>query len=219
MSSTNRGAIRPEHDYYITQQRDIIDFLHAFTGTHTAFAALMRRPGVRVLDPCAGGNTKPVRWLYREGKNGKPDVVFDIPVTEMPYPAAIRSKFGDVAIDTVDIRDDSPAEQHANFLKLFPANRPDVVIFNPPFSLATEFIKHALDVVKPGGFVIALLRLNFFGTAERKQFFDDGYLPGYAYVHHHRLGFTPDGNTDSIEYMHAVWWEGTSPESTALRVI
>lgn len=63
-----------------------------------------------------------------------------------------------------------------------------------------------------------LLRLNFFGGAKRLDWWHRN-MPIACYVHSKRIGFTDDGKTDSIEYMHAVWVVGEQPRFTALRII
>ena len=45
-----------------------------------------------------------------------------------------------------------------------------MIITNPPFNIALDIIKKAIDDVKVGGSVIMLLRLNFYGSAKRKEF-------------------------------------------------
>ena len=52
-----------------------------------------------------------------------------------------------------------------------PVKNPDIIITNPPFSHAVRIIKRALKYVDGQGFVIMLLRLNFFGSQEREKFF------------------------------------------------
>ena len=66
--------------------------------------------------------------------------------------------------------------------------------------------------------VIMLLRLNFFGSKDRKEFLQQN-MPKYCYVHSRRMSFTDDGKTESIEYMHAVWINGEQPTQTLLQVI
>lgn len=75
-----------------------------------------------------------------------------------------------------------------------------------------------MNDVKAGGYVVMLLRLNFFGSSQRLDFWQK-QLPIWAYVHHRRFSFTDDGKTDSIEYMHAVWQKDTAPDFTMLKVI
>lgn len=248
MSSTNRGAVRSEHDYYVTPQADIVHFLKEWMRTDAEASVALTWETAVILDPCAGGNSDRVLWHFKEGKfqdlsSGteeiyegfekrgvddkviKAPVIFDLPPTPMSYPSAIRTALGVDAgrakIVTMDIRENSPAEFHRDYLNdPCPTDGPpDIIISNPPFNLALDFIRHSLAMVKDGGFVVMLLRLNFFGSASRNAFFKE-YMPRAAYVHHARMGFTPDGKTDSIEYMHAVWRKGPNRSRICnLRVI
>lgn len=75
----------------------------------------------------------------------------------------------------------------------------DVIISNPPFSLAMDVIRKSLELAD---FVAMLLRLNFFGSAERTPFFKE-FMPD-TYVIPERPSFDGKG-TDSIEYAWFVW--------------
>jgi hypothetical protein len=178
MSSTNRGkAKRPEHDYYTTPIKPIMDFLDAFDREVTAID-----PSWYVLDPCAGGDAN----------------------TLMPYPAALELKGFTGRVDTIDIRADSPAQYKDDYLQHHLQDFPDLIITNPPFYLAEEFVGKALADVEPGGYVVMLMRLNWFGSAKRFQFFQKN-MPNYCFIHSKRMSFVPGGKTDSIEYAHMVW--------------
>ena len=72
---------------------------------------------------------------------------------------------------------------------------PQVIITNPPFNQAVPIIEKALDDVADDGYVIMLLRLNFFGSKDRKPFFDK-YMPEWCFVHHIRIGFCDKKNSD-----------------------
>lgn len=224
MSSTNRSDARKEHiaDYYCTPISDIELFLNEFKkidGVQDTF-----QNGI-IVDCCAGGNSE------IKDENGVKEVYHP-----MSYPVALNNVFGDkLDIRTYDIRKDSFADNKVNYLDIKLKYRPNVIITNPPFRTASEIIKKSLDDVVDGGYVIMLLRLNYFGSKDRKPFFDE-FMPEYAFVHHQRIGFTEkkndngyvlfnkdgkpkNGSTDSIEYMHAVWRKGYKPEYTKLFVI
>lgn len=47
---------------------------------------------------------------------------------------------------------------------------PDLIVTNPPFSLAMAFAERALDEVREGGTVALLLRLSWLASGERKTF-------------------------------------------------
>ncbi len=195
MSSTNRSASRELHDedYYVTPQPPIAHFLnHLFaTEPHYPWRA------AKWADVCAGGR------LEKE---------------EMSYPAVLERDF-QILADTYDIREDSRAAHIADYLATDVAGQFDVICTNPPFFLAQEVISKAIADVKPGGWVIMLLRLNFFGAKKRLQWWKDN-MARYSFVHSERMGFkhhlehlTPAERrgTDSIEYQHVVWQKHHNP--------
>lgn len=203
MSSTHRGYDRHVTDYYVTPK----DAIRVFFGNwlddlmgefHDDVLSVGTDPNkAKWLDPCAGGDEK----------------------HDMSYATVIKEEFDPEVLDTIDLRKDSRAEIKENYLWWQKgANEYDVIITNPPFFLAREVIEKALSDVKENGYVVMLLRLNFFGSNERLSFWQK-QLPVWAYVHHRRFSFTDDGKTDSIEYMHAVWQKGYSPAFTMLKVI
>lgn len=220
ISSTNRSKARNEHisDYYITPIHDIEIFLNEFS-QHVN----INWSDIRILDPCAGGNKE----IIVDGR------VFEL-YHPMSYPTALNNVFGKCSIQSIDIRKDSLAEIKTDYLKynIDEESRPQVIITNPPFNIAMNIIQKALTDVDENGYVIMLLRLNFFGSKERKSFFES-YMPEWSFVHHIRIGFADkkdddgfvvfdkNGNpkragTDSIEYMHAVWRKGHNPDYTKL---
>lgn len=222
MSSTNRSKSRDKHiaDYYVTPIKDIELFLREFDKREK-----INWNQIRILDPSAGGNNE-----IRDKKGIKE--IFH----PMSYQTAINNVFGDCNMINVDVREDSLAEIKKDYLTFnFKNYLPNIIITNPPFNLSMQFINKALNDVVDNGFVIMLLRLNFFGSKERNSFFNK-YMPEWCFVHHVRIGFTDKkdnngyvlfdkngnvkrGNTDSIEYMHAVWRKGYNPEYTKLVVI
>ncbi|MCG8540430.1 MAG: hypothetical protein MJA82_10885 [Clostridia bacterium] len=199
MSSTNRSEARKTHksDYYVTPVREIENFLNELQKEENQI--LIKN----FLDPCAGGLI---------GKD------------KMSYPEAIKNAVydrygGKPRVETIDIRLDSLANIKGNYLKMDCKDKYDVIITNPPFNISLDIIKKALNDVKDNGYVIMLLRLNYFGSKSRKKFWEEYGLPKYTFVHHKRMSFTDDGKTDSIEYAHFVWEKGYRSNFTNLRVI
>lgn len=95
-----------------------------------------------------------------------------------------------------------------------------MIITNPPFNNAEGIIRKSLKDVQDNGWVIMLLRLNFFETKGRfNGLWKDVGLPKYTFVHHQRMSFTDDGKTDSVAYCHMVWKKDYRPKFTALKVI
>ena len=139
----------------------------------------------------------------------------------MSYPKALKEYYAikdEDIIRTIDIREDSLAENKSDYLHTKLNYKPFVIISNPPFNQAMEFIKKALDDVADDGYVMMLLRLNFLETKARKDFFDN-YMPSWIFVHHKRMSFTDAGGTDSVAYCHMVWKKGSYPKFAKIRVI
>ena len=197
MSSTNRHNAEKRHiaDYYVTPVKDIITFLGALDEEVS-----LDIWDKTILDPCAGGD----------------------PSHDMSYPKALREYYAIPddwnGIKTIDIREDSLAETKCNYIETKLDYKPFLIISNPPFNQAMEFIKKALDDVEDGGYVAMLLRLNFLETKARKDFFDN-YMPTWIFVHHKRMSFTDAGGTDSVAYCHMVWKKNDYPKFANIRVI
>ena len=85
---------------------------------------------------------------------------------------------------------------------LDPAFNPDahLIVTNPPFSLALEFLTKSLA---QRATVAYLLRVNFLGSQKRKAFWQANPLT-HLYVLSQRPSFTGHG-TDSTEYAWFVW--------------
>ncbi len=76
----------------------------------------------------------------------------------------------------------------------------DLVFTNPPFSLALEFVTHALTLSPT---VIMLLRLNFLGSITRHNWWKDN-SPIALHVLSKRPSFTGKG-TDATDYAWFIW--------------
>lgn len=76
----------------------------------------------------------------------------------------------------------------------------DLIVTNPPFSLALPFLEKSL---KEAGTVIYLLRLNFLGSQQRRPFWQANQ-PTHLFTLAKRPSFTGKG-TDATEYAWFVW--------------
>jgi SAM-dependent methyltransferase len=81
-----------------------------------------------------------------------------------------------------------------------------VIISNPPYSLALEFLRKSLEIVIPNmGTVAMILRLPFLAAQLRAQFHKDH--PSDIFVLPRRPSFTGKG-TDATDYAWFVWGPG-----------
>lgn len=171
MSSTGRGG----------EQRDELDFYPTFSWVVRRFVEAMGPlPGGKWLEPAAGTGSI-IRALGTEGREW--------------WAAEINRAHGRF------LRHLLP-RQHVlfgNFLEA-PVKKFDVIITNPPYSLAYEFIQKSLTLAP---LVIMLLRLNFLGSIKRRAWFHDN-MPD-VYVLPNRPSFKLHGRTDSTEYAWMVW--------------
>jgi SAM-dependent methyltransferase len=89
---------------------------------------------------------------------------------------------------------------------------PDIIIMNPPYSRAIEFIRRAQQIVKRGGTVAALLRVGFLASAQRYDFHTKH--PSRIRVLDKRPSFTGDGKTDASDYAWFVWCTEATDKGT-----
>lgn len=87
-----------------------------------------------------------------------------------------------------------------NFLKHKTPSPYDVILGNPPYGVAEEFIHKGLELVHTRGIVAFLLRNDFLGGQRRfKSLFDKGYLWKHRTLCR-RPSFSGDGKTDAYVY-------------------
>ena len=184
MSATNRGKKRNEQDFYSTPTSAIESILNEFS----------LGDGIDVLEPGAG--------------NG--NII-----------QCLQKKYNNLAIDAIEIRQD---EYNAlkqlgvnvvidDFLNMQISKKYDLIIGNPPFSLAIKFINKCLNLLKPGGTLIFLLRTAFMESDRRFDFWqkEKNQLTG-LYTLHKRPSFTGKG-TDATSYSWFVWQPGNKMQT------
>jgi hypothetical protein len=77
----------------------------------------------------------------------------------------------------------------------------DLIVTNPPFSQAQEFLEKSLE---HGRCVIYLLRLGFLASQKRKDFWKAN-PPSHLFTLSKRPSFTGEGKTDNSDYGWVVW--------------
>ena len=93
----------------------------------------------------------------------------------------------------------------------FLATRPqadwDLIITNPPYSQAEEFVRHAMKFQRTCFSMVAmLLRLGFLASQKRAAWLRKN-TPS-VYVTPRRPSFTEDGKNDSADYAWMIWGPG-----------
>ena len=176
MSATNRGTIRVESDFYATP----LETVYALLDNYEDIA-----PTDIILEPSAG-NGNIIQALRNRGYKNRIDA---IELRDSEY-----DNLKDLA-DNIEITD---------FLDLDPwHSRYNVIIGNPPYSLAQEFIDKSLELLAPGGRLIFLLRTNFLESKKRFEWWQDK-TPTGLYVLSKRPSFTGKG-TDATSYSWFIW--------------
>ena len=176
MSAANRGTKRNESDFYETPQDAIHALLDNYLVTHSKTDA--------ILEPSAG-NGAIIKALRKYG--------YDNYIHAIEIRKEERSTLKRLA-DTATTEDFFETDKTIFW---------DVIIGNPPFSLAQEFIEHSLKLLNPGGRLIFLLRTNFLESQKRFEWWQDK-IPTRLYVLSKRPSFTGKG-TDATSYSWFIW--------------
>jgi len=104
-------------------------------------------------------------------------------------------------------------QQGVDFLLTPMSDEIDAIITNPPYSIATEFIEHALALTEDeGGFVAMLLRTDFDHAKSRRHLFADHPAFAKKLVLTKRIQWFEDSKS-SPSFNHAwfIWdWSGMS---------
>lgn len=81
----------------------------------------------------------------------------------------------------------------------------NLIVTNPPYSIANKFILHTLEIAQPETVCAFLLRLSFLYGKERQKLIYDKYPPYELVPLTPRPSFTNDKKTDASEYALFIW--------------
>ena len=179
MSATNRGTKRKEADFYATPFDAVYALLDNYNGI---------RQEDHILEPSAG-NGNIIKALRERGYRNY--------ITAVELRAEERKNLHESRANQVAIVDFLQYGECVNMQNY------DVIIGNPPYSMAQEFIDKSLSLLNPGGRLIFLLRTNFLESKKRFEWWQDR-LPTRLYVLSKRPSFTGNG-TDATSYAWFIW--------------
>ena len=202
MSATNRKAKNPknktereENDFYPTPEWTVHRFLEKTDG---------RLPGGLWLEPCAGEGA--IISAVRSSKSARRHVPF--------HAVELQERFIENLLELPGVY----KATSCNFLDwkwLESTNgqrseRADVIITNPPYTLAYDMVKHAL---KQADAVCMLLRINFLASELRCEWMQE-HTPD-IFVLPNRPSFRGKG-TDACEYAWFLWDKHSNGKITIL---
>lgn len=135
--------------------------------------------------------------------------------------AGIAATWPRADIIAIDIEPQHEAVTEANFLGrrgCYARNDFDLIIGNPPYSLAADFIDRALECVRDRGVVAFLLRHAYFAPAARDELIAHHGVPYRGYLLRKRPRFRGNGS-DFSEYSWYVWRKGRRATATIVERI
>lgn len=187
MSATNRGTERRPYDFYATPINVVENLLNNID---------LNQYGDKVLEPSAG--------------NGNVCIV-------------IKSYYPNKSVTVLEIRNEELKNlaQYSNevvicdYLQKDIKSKYSIIIGNPPYSKALEFVNKSLDLLEEDGILIFLLRTAFLESKSRYKFWQENPL-SRLYVLSKRPSFTGKG-TDATSYSWFMWDKQTN--SQYIRVI
>jgi hypothetical protein len=128
-----------------------------------------------------------------------------------PFLAAASTDPRVIALEGSDLRNVAAADPRAivtsgvDWTAESVASGPwDVIVTNPPFSVAEAFARRSLPRLAPGGVLVLLVRLSFLGSAARRDFWRDHPLTELCIIRP-RPSFDGSGGSDTSEYAWCVW--------------
>lgn len=178
---SSKGRKQVEQDEFYPTPYDAIEPL--------LVSPLLQLPGGVWIEPCAGTGS-----IIRTVNRNRSDVQWVV--------GEINPRFDEFLRPLMRERD--VILEYGDFVhKPWSGPIADVMIFNPPFSLALEFIKVGFARAH---WIVMLQRKGWFGTGPRADFLRK-YCPD-DYTLSKRPSFRPDGQTDSTDYAWYVFPPG-----------
>jgi 16S rRNA A1518/A1519 N6-dimethyltransferase RsmA/KsgA/DIM1 with predicted DNA glycosylase/AP lyase activity len=183
MSATNRGSKRVESDFYATPEYIVTKFLNHYDVDFNS---------LRVMEAFAGNGN-----MCRAIKNKYPKCSI--------WANEIRGE------ERVNLMQCSNQITMWDFLNIDNIDGVDIVMSNPPYSIAQECIEHCFKIKNPNTTVIMLLRLAFLESKKRYEFWQR-HPVNKLYVLSERPSFMQNGKTDATAYAFFVFDNSNTQE-------
>ena len=126
----------------------------------------------------------------------------------------VLKEYGYVPYST-DLKDRGYGISSVDFLQVGMVAGCKTIITNPPYSLATEFIEHAMEILPDYGYYIALMDLNYLaGQRRHDAIYSNKYLKA-IWIYTHRIlcwkNDVQDGHRSPVNYAWYIFQRGTPP--------
>lgn len=93
----------------------------------------------------------------------------------------------------------------------------DLIMGNPPYKYAEEFVRKSWDLLDDDGYIVFLLRLAFLeGQRRHSNFYTKGFKPDRVLVLPRRPSFTGNRKTDATAYAIYIWKKSNDVLETKL---
>lgn len=133
---------------------------------------------------------------------------------------ACRLQWPNAHITGVELRDVAPTRSydryyHHDFLTSTLHHSHDLIVGNPPYSLAEQFVRKSHTCITSDGIILYLLRLGFLEAQKRIPLWQS-YPPQHIHVFSQRPSFSGDGATDATAYALYRWQPAAFDGQTTL---
>lgn len=95
-----------------------------------------------------------------------------------------------------------------DFLRWEPPLECNMIITNPPFSRAEQFVRHSISLLADGGVLAFLLRLGFLASSGRASGLWQDHPLYHLHILPHRPCFTDGKSSDKSDYAWYIWKKG-----------
>ena len=150
--STNK---REQDDFYATDPKALEMLLQKCSGPTRYIFSLCKMDGYKrcfIWEPAAGNGN--LSYCLKRNE-------YNVIASDLKY----RGYTDGSIVDGLDFLQTYPCKKFKGLL----SDNPYIILTNPPYSLATEFIEHALEILPERGLYIALMNITYLAGQKRYQ--------------------------------------------------